>query len=140
MWEFFFPNWENMQPGSVSAVVLKTQLKVPLMRNILKIAGLALLAASISASGAQAGSRFLQGWPNVSPTNYPGAPKPVYDQKRSPYAMNYAEEAVQTLGFRDGHMDVFSTKPAKNASFMPTFSGGIGSSGAMLKLQWRSGD
>jgi hypothetical protein len=69
---------------------------------------------------------------------YPGAPKPVYNDPHSPYAMNYAEEAVSNLGFRDGHMDVFSTK--SSSSYMPSFSGGIGSDGAMFRLKWHPGE
>jgi hypothetical protein len=76
-----------------------------------------------------------------SPTDYPGAPKRVYqDDVKQPYAMNYADEAVETLGFRNGHMDVFSTKPVENNPFVPRFSGGLGSDGAMLKLQWHPGE
>jgi hypothetical protein len=54
--------------------------------------------------------------------------------------MNYADEAVQNLGFRNGHMDIFSTKPAENEAYLPAFSGGVGSDGAMLKLQWHPGE
>jgi hypothetical protein len=75
-----------------------------------------------------------------SPTDYPGAPKMVYEDAKQPYAMNYADEAVETLGFRNGHMDVFSTKPAENNPFVPRFSGGLGGDGAMLKLQWHPGE
>ena len=76
----------------------------------------------------------------MSPTDYPGAPKRVYDDPKTPYAMNYADEAVQTLGFRQGHLDVFSAKPADNRSYLPSFSGGLGGDGAMLKLQWHPGE
>ena len=79
--------------------------------------------------------------PIASPTNYPGAPRPVYDDPpKAPWAMNYADEAVQSLGFRNGHMDVFSTKPPENNSYLPTLSGGVGGDGAMLKLQWHPGE
>ena len=79
--------------------------------------------------------------PIASPTNYPGAPRPVYDDgPKLPYAMNYADEAVQNLGFRNGHMDVFSTKPPENHSYWPSLSGGVGGDGAMLKLQWHPGE
>jgi len=30
----------------------------------------------------------------------------------------------------------FSAKPAKNQPYLPSLSGGLGSDGAMLKLQW----
>jgi hypothetical protein len=100
--------------------------------------GVVLLAANLSP--AAAGVPFGAG-PIRSPTDYPGAPKPVYqDDVKSPYAMNYADEAVQNLGFQNGHLDVFSTKPAENESYLPAFSGGLGSDGAMLKLQWHPGE
>ncbi|HVZ28030.1 MAG TPA: hypothetical protein VG798_05190 [Rhizomicrobium sp.] len=86
-----------------------------------------------------AGRDLFAGPPAYTARNYPGAPRPVInDNLPSPYAMTYTDEAVQSLGFRNGHMDVFSTKPAAH-SFWPSFSGGIGGDGAMLKLQWRSG-
>ena len=61
------------------------------------------------------------------------------DRQQQPYAMNYTDEAAETLGMRDGHMDVFSSKPAAHG-FMPTISGGLGGDGAMLRLQWRPGN
>ncbi len=101
------------------------------------IFGVALLAAT----PAQARRPFSHGGAIVSPQSYPGAPKLAYeDEDKSPYAMNYAEEAVETLGFRDGHMDVFTTKPARNRSYLPSLSGGLGGNGAMLKLQWHPGE
>ena len=82
---------------------------------------------------------LFAGPPAYSARNYPGAPRAVLnDNLPSPYAMTYTDEAVQNLGFRNGHMDVFATKPAAH-SYWPSFSGGIGGDGAMLKLQWRPG-
>jgi hypothetical protein len=72
---------------------------------------------------------------------YPGAPKPVYDDPRpAPYAMTYAEEAAQFLGVRNGRMDVFSTQPSSSSSYMPSISGGVGGDGAMLRLRWHPGE
>ena len=71
---------------------------------------------------------------------YPGAPRPVYDDPKPPYAMSYAEEAAQTLGVRDGHMDVFSTQPTSSSSYLPSISGGLGGDGAMLRLRWHPGE
>jgi len=100
--------------------------------------GVVLLAASLSPALARI--PFGAG-PIQSPTDYPGAPKPVYDDDvKTPYAMNYADEAVQNLGFRNGHVDIFSTKPTENEAYLPAFSGGVGSDGAMLKLQWHPGE
>ena len=53
--------------------------------------------------------------------------------------MNYADEAAQTLGVKDGHLDIFSSRPEPNNALVPTFSGGVGSDGAMIRLQWRPG-
>ena len=84
-----------------------------------------------------AGVATLGAGPITSPTDYPGAPRPAYDDDNaSPYAMNYADEAAEALCFDHGHVDVFNAKPADNQSYLPTFSGELGGDGAMLKLQW----
>jgi hypothetical protein len=72
------------------------------------------------------------------PLSYPSGPQPAYDNPKPLYPMNYTDEAAQTLGFRDGHLDVFSTAPANNP-FVPVLSGGFSGGGAMLRLQWRPG-
>jgi hypothetical protein len=97
-----------------------------------------LLAVSVVPAAART---LFASAPAYTANSYPGAPRPVSDdsQSSSPYAMTYTDEAVQNLGFRNGHMDVFSTKPAAN-SYWPTFSGGVGGDGAMLKLQWHPGE
>jgi hypothetical protein len=100
--------------------------------------GIALLAVGFSPAAAR--PSFSAGGPIISPANYPGAPKPVYDDVKLPYAMNYADEAFQTLGGRNGNLEIFSAKPAEKGSYLPSFSGGIGSGGAMLKLQWHPGE
>lgn len=99
--------------------------------------GAVLLAASLSPALAR--QTYINGAVSASPMDYPGAPKPVRDNTASPYAMNYADEAAQAIGVRDGHMDVFSTKPSENQPYLPSFSGGLGGDGAMLKLQWHPG-
>jgi hypothetical protein len=108
------------------------------MRGLAKIiVGMALLATN----PAMAHIATLGAAPITSATNYPGAPRPVYDDvNASPYALNYADEAAQTLGVRDGRVDVFAAQPADNQSYLPTFSGGLGGDGAMLKLQWHPGE
>jgi hypothetical protein len=99
---------------------------------------LAISLLTLSGTAALAG-RF----PNNSrmdwPLQYPGAPKPYYEEKKSPYPMNYADQAAQAMGVRNGRMDVFSSKPASNNPFMPSISGGLGGDGAMVRLQWRPG-
>lgn len=70
---------------------------------------------------------------------YPGAPKLVYDDPRpSPYAMSFVDEAAQSLGVRNGKMDVFSTQ--STSSYLPSISGGVGGDGAMLRLKWHPGE
>jgi hypothetical protein len=97
-----------------------------------------VLAASLGPAMARA--PFSHGGPIVLPTNYPGAPKPIYDDIKLPYAMNYTDEAAKSLGVQNGHVDLFSAKPAENRTYLPTFSGGLGGDGAMLKLKWRTGE
>jgi hypothetical protein len=53
--------------------------------------------------------------------------------------MNYSAEAAQSLGFKNGHMDLFSVGPTRNGNLIPTINGGIDRDGAMLKLQWHWG-
>jgi hypothetical protein len=110
-------------------------------RHLAKFVLIAAAAASlIGASPAMARVPFGAGG-MPSPNGYPGAPKRIYeDDVKQPYAMNYADEAVETLGFKNGHMDLFSAKPPKNNPYLPTFSGGLGGDGAMLKLQWHPGE
>jgi len=108
------------------------------MRGVAKImVGIALLATS----PAMAHIATLGAAPITSAASYPGAPRPVHDDGIvSPYAMNYADEAAQSLGVRDGRVDIFTAQPADNQSYLPTFSAGLGGDGAMLKLQWHPGE
>jgi hypothetical protein len=69
---------------------------------------------------------------------YPGAPRPVRQDNQSPYAMTYTDEVAQSLGVKDGHMDLFSTVPA--SSYLPSFSAGVDRGGAMLRLKWHPGE
>ena len=99
-----------------------------LATGILTLCGTASLAAALP------NSNHLE-----SPLRYPGAPKPPNDGPAGPRPMNYADEAAQAMGVRDGHLDLFSSHPAPNNPLMPAVSGGLGSDGAMLKLQWHPG-
>ena len=109
------------------------------MRMMVKaMLGVALLATGLQPALAR--NSYIDGAASSSPADYPGAPNPVRDEQPGPYAMNYADEAAQAIGVRDGHVDVFATKPAENSPYMPSFSGGLGSDGAMLKLQWHPGE
>lgn len=56
----------------------------------------------------------------------------------SPYPRNYAEEAVRTLGFKNGKMDLFQVAPAdSHDKLLPTLSGTLGGEGAMVRLKWQ---
>lgn len=66
-------------------------------------------------------------------------PQPPPD-KAVPYPMNYADEAAETLGIKNGHLDVFSIQPKPTGSLLPNVSGGVDHEGAMLKLQWHPGE
>ena len=58
------------------------------------------------------------------------------DSQPQPYAMNYTDEAAQTLGVKDGKWEAFSTQSPD--PLMPRFKGGIDSGRAMIGLQWRN--
>lgn len=58
------------------------------------------------------------------------------DGPQAPYAMNYADEAAQTLGIVHGQLNVFSLRPSRGDKLMPNLSGGIDRGGVTLKLQW----
>ena len=55
-----------------------------------------------------------------------------------PYAMNYVDEAADTIGVRDGRWEVIGTGFSRSG-FMPNVSSGIDRGHPMLKLQWRVG-
>ena len=57
------------------------------------------------------------------------------DAGNSPYAMNYTDEAAQSLGIKDGKWEAFST--SSSDPLMPSLKAGADSGGAMFKLQWR---
>jgi hypothetical protein len=102
---------------------------------VLAFSLLALSGTALSAAVPGSGGMTYTG----SPLRFPGAPKPVYDDPKSPYPMTYADEVAQNLGVREGHVDVFSTAPVQNNPLVPVVSGGLGGDGAMLKLQWHPG-
>jgi hypothetical protein len=52
-----------------------------------------------------------------------------------PYAMNYADQAAQTLGVREGKWEAFTPR----SSDMPSVMGSLDSGRPMLILQWRPG-
>lgn len=101
---------------------------------------LLILTGLVTACGTSAFAMTVPGQDHLSSLpQYPGAPKPVYAEERSPYAMNYAEEAARNLGVRNGHMDVFSIAP-DTSGYMPSISGGLGGDGAMVRFRWHPGE
>ena len=51
-----------------------------------------------------------------------------------PYAMNYSDEAAQTLGVQNGKWKAFNIHSSN--PLMPSLKGGIDHGGAMISLQW----
>ena len=101
---------------------------------------LLILAGIFVAFGSSALAVTLPGENHLySLPQYPGAPKRVYDDEKLPYAMTYTEEVAQTLGVKNGRMDVFSTQPT-SSGLMPAISGGLGGDGAMLRFRWHPGE
>ena len=96
---------------------------------------LALVALAATGTSAQAVHFPFQDHMSLT---YPGAPKPLREEAKSPYAMTYTDEVAQSLGVKDGHMDVFSTGPV--SGYMPSFSAGVDGGGAMLRLKWHPGE
>ena len=69
---------------------------------------------------------------------YPGAPSLIPEAPQSPYPMTYTDEVAQSLGVKDGHLDVISTQPV--SGYMPAFSAGVDRGGAMLRFKWHPGE
>jgi hypothetical protein len=59
-------------------------------------------------------------------------------QPTQPYAMNFTDEAAQTLGVHSGRWEAFNTGPSRNG-MSTNLSGGIDKGHAMIRLQWRPG-
>jgi hypothetical protein len=103
--------------------------------KLLILAGIFMAVASSACAMSIPGQNHLYSLPQ-----YPGAPRPVYDAEHPPSAMTYAEEAAQSLGVKNGHMDVFATQPKSSSGYLPSISGGLGADGAMLRLRWHPGE
>lgn len=59
-------------------------------------------------------------------------------QPPQPYAMNFTDEAAQSLDVHNGRWEAFDTGPSREG-FAPSLSGGIDRGNAMIKLEWRPG-
>lgn len=103
-----------------------------------KVMGKALIFAFVALSAMGTSAQAVQvPFRDQLSLQYPGAPKPIREETKSPYAMTYTDEVAQSLGVKGGHMDVFSTQPV--SSYMPSFSAGVDKGGAMLRLKWYPG-
>lgn len=101
--------------------------------------GRAAIVASIVLLGMGTSAQAMQvPFQDTLSLQYPGAPKPVREETKSPYPMTYTDEVARSLGVKDGHMDVFSTQPVSN--YMPSFSAGVDKGGAMFRLKWHPGE
>jgi hypothetical protein len=106
-------------------------------RRSILIAGLFCAGSILAADPAVAARRFNSTTP-VFPIESRVA-SAMADRQNGPYAMNYADEAAQSLGVRGGRWDAFDTGGSASgaSSFLPSLRGGVDSSGAMIRLQWR---
>jgi hypothetical protein len=106
-----------------------------IMRTVLTLclAGAALIGGSAWASATA--------W--IDPTRdllteHGAIPKYQDQQPTQPYAMNFTDEAAQTLGITNGRWEAFDTGPSRNG-LTTNLSGGIDRGHVMIKLQLRPG-
>lgn len=97
-----------------------------------------LALAALATCGTSAQALRPPGQDHLS-LQYPGAPQPFHEEPQSPYAMTYTDEVAESLGVKHGHIDVFSTDPP-SSGYLPSFSAGLGSDGAMFRLKWHPGE
>lgn len=97
-----------------------------------------LLAAAIPAMIAGSASVWAFPGPEINkpwPTEHQKDLRTLASQPSSPYAMNYTDEAAQTLGLTNGKWEAFSpTHP-----LMPRIHGGLEGGRPMVRLQWQPG-
>ena len=94
----------------------------------------ALAFAALAAGSGPAGAfRFPE--QNPAPiTQHQKELRYADSQGTQPYAMNYGDEAAQTLGVQKGKWEAFSTQ--SRDPLMPSFRGGIDEGRAMIGLRW----
>jgi len=73
---------------------------------------------------------------NNDSNNIPPLQLPV-DKPDPPYALNYTDEAAQTLGIKHGNVDLFSGDSGRDDGVIPDVKGGIYHGRTMLQFQWR---
>lgn len=95
------------------------------------------LAAAIPALIAGSASAWAFPGPEINkpwPTEHQQELRTLASQP-SPYAMNYTDEAAQTLGMKDGKWEAFT--PVN--PLMPRVHGGLDGGRPMVRLQWQPG-
>jgi hypothetical protein len=115
----------------------KHKVRIAMRRRSVLIAGLFCAGAILAAGPAVAARRFNSTAP-VFPIESRVA-SVMADKQNGPYAMNYADEAAQSLGVSGGRWNAFDTSDSSSGSspFLPSLRGGVDSGGAMIRLQWR---
>ncbi|HEY0266841.1 MAG TPA: hypothetical protein VGC16_08825 [Rhizomicrobium sp.] len=94
----------------------------------------AALAASALVLGTVSGWAFpAPGLDTPAPTQHQIDSR-FADAQPQPYAMNYSDEAAQSLGVHDGKWEAFDTRSTD--PLVPSFKGGVDNGAAMIKLQW----
>lgn len=104
----------------------------------LTFAGLVGVAAAVILAAPASARHRVSIQPPVFPIEHQVA-SAMAEQERPPYAMNYADEAAETLGVKGGRWEAFDTGSGSSSSdpFLPSLHGGVDGRGAMLRLQWR---
>ena len=90
--------------------------------------------AALAASAASASPYRVPNGSPAWPTEHQKALR-YAETKPQPYAMNYADEAAQTLGVKDGKWEAFTPR----SSDLPSVKGSLDGGRPMLILQWRPG-
>lgn len=70
-------------------------------------------------------------------SNYVPPQQLPVDKPDPPYALNYIDEAAQTLGIKHGNVNLFSGASGRDDGIMPDVKGGIYHGRTMLQFQWR---
>ena len=102
--------------------------------NYMRLFGTLAFAFVAFAAGAAAASPYHLPGNAAWPTEHQKALRYAETQSR-PYAMNYADEAAQRLGVKEGKWEAFTPRSGN----MPSVKGSLDSGRPMLILQWRPG-
>ena len=112
---------------------MKREWLLHVLNNMRLFGTLAFAFVAFAAGAASASPYRIPG--NVAwPTEHQRALRYAETQSQ-PYAMNYADEAAQRLGVKDGKWEAFTPRSGD----MPSVKGSLDSGRPMLILQWRTG-